>query len=631
MRWRMPVAVVLVGLAAGVIGIVLTLVLHVVQHVLYGYSEGTFLLGAEHAAPARRVLALTVGGLVVGCGWWLQRRYVDGDALSVTRAIRERAARLPVGHALLDAALQVVAVGAGASLGREGAPRQGGAALAGWLGDRLGLDAGRSRVLVACGAGAGLAAMYGVPLAGTLFTLEILLVSRAWRHVLPALVTSVIAAVVAWAVLGTGAVYAVDAGSFAWPVLVWAAPFGVLVAGAGAGFTAVMRHARVHAPSGGAGVVAMTVGFGVVGLLGAAYPELLGNGRGLAQLAFGGGAGLGTLALVTLLKPVATAICLRVGAIGGLLTPALATGASLGALTGTLWGHVWPGAATVDYVLVGAAALLAVTQRAALTSIVIVVELTRTGLADLPAMVLAVAVAVGTTRIVARAPVRDTRRVTRTVVGAAILRAGRVLAARRTSPPELAGRWELPGGKVEAGESDDDALVREIAEELGVTVRVDEWLAPRVPIAGEWELAVAAVRIVDGEPGPTEHDELRWLGPDDLDTVPWADPDLPFLPHVESLLREPRRRAVFFEEDDAHAVVAALAAAGWSGDAVRERYHGEDDDEDHPWAVVTDAPELVLELLVDEHDGWLDAPDAPTAPPAPLDLPSAPKRIKRPD
>ncbi len=88
-------------------------------------------------------------------------------------------------------------------------------------------------------------------------------------------------------------------------------------------------------------------------------------------------------------------------------------------------------------------------------------------------------------------------------------------------------------------------------------------------------------------------------------------------------------RGIFFDEDQARAVVARLAADGYDVELVRERLAGEDDDEDHPWAVLSDAPEIVLELLVDDYDGWLDVgPEAP--PSAPLDLPQAPKRIKRP-
>ncbi|GAA1971589.1 hypothetical protein GCM10009798_35630 [Nocardioides panacihumi] len=225
------------------------------------------------------------------------------------------------------------------------------------------------------------------------------------------------------------------------------------------------------------------------------------------------------------------------------------------------------------------------------------------------------------------------------VVGAAVLRAGRVLAARRTRPPATAGGWEFPGGKVEAGESPDAAVVREIAEELGCTVEVTGWLTPAVPVSDSLVLRVATARLVEGEPSPVEHDPthdvLRWLGVDELDDVAWLDTDRPFLPELDSLLTErgKRSRGIFFEEGDAVAVAGRLLADGWDAEIVRERYQGEDDDEDHPWAVVSDAPDLILEQLVDERDGWLDVVDtdpALGATYAPLDLPAAPKRIKRP-
>jgi hypothetical protein len=91
-------------------------------------------------------------------------------------------------------------------------------------------------------------------------------------------------------------------------------------------------------------------------------------------------------------------------------------------------------------------------------------------------------------------------------------------------------------------------------------------------------------------------------------------------------------RGIFFDEEHARTVVARLVRDGYAAELSRERLAGEDDDEDHPWAVVCDAPELVLEMYVDEYDGWLDTDAEDAAGPAapPLDLPTAPKRIKRP-
>ena len=124
----------------------------------------------------------------------------------------------------------------------------------------------------------------------------------------------------------------------------------------------------------------------------------------------------------------------------------------------------------------------------------------------------------------------------RVVVGAAIVRDGRVLACRRTAPSAAAGRWELPGGKVEAGETPDAALVREVGEELGVVIAVSRWLGGQASISHELVLRVALAALVDGEPDPVEHDAVRWLGPGELDDVRWLDPDRPFLEDIRRFL-----------------------------------------------------------------------------------------------
>jgi hypothetical protein len=85
---------------------------------------------------------------------------------------------------------------------------------------------------------------------------------------------------------------------------------------------------------------------------------------------------------------------------------------------------------------------------------------------------------------------------------------------------------------------------------------------------------------------------------------------------------------VFHEQDDAEAVVARLRREGWDAMVAQDRFAGEDDDEDHAWAVLTDAPETVLELLAEEHEGWVDHEVLPPAARPPLGLPEAPRRIK---
>jgi 8-oxo-dGTP diphosphatase len=123
------------------------------------------------------------------------------------------------------------------------------------------------------------------------------------------------------------------------------------------------------------------------------------------------------------------------------------------------------------------------------------------------------------------------------VVGAAIVRDERVLAARRSAPPELAGGWEFPGGKVEDAESDTGALVRECREELGVEIAVGELVA-ETPIRPGIVLRVYLAALVDGTPTALQdHDELRWLGATELDGLAWLPADVPALAALRLRLR----------------------------------------------------------------------------------------------
>ena len=128
----------------------------------------------------------------------------------------------------------------------------------------------------------------------------------------------------------------------------------------------------------------------------------------------------------------------------------------------------------------------------------------------------------------------------RTVVGAAIVRDGRVLTGRRRTPADLAGRWEFPGGKVEPGESESAAVARECREELGISVAVAGQLG-RAVISEDIELVLYAATLTKGQPtsGAT-HDLLRWLTMAELRTVQWVEPDKMLLNAVEQHVSRPQ-------------------------------------------------------------------------------------------
>ncbi|GAA0718581.1 NUDIX domain-containing protein [Dactylosporangium roseum] len=135
-------------------------------------------------------------------------------------------------------------------------------------------------------------------------------------------------------------------------------------------------------------------------------------------------------------------------------------------------------------------------------------------------------------------PVQTERLMPRIIVGAAIVSDGRVLACERAQPPEMAGKWEFPGGKVDPGETEEQALVRECQEELGVEVKVGRRVGADISMLnGGAILRVYLATLVNGaQPVPLEHSDLRWLSHDELDSVPWLPADAPIVAALGPLL-----------------------------------------------------------------------------------------------
>ena len=143
------------------------------------------------------------------------------------------------------------------------------------------------------------------------------------------------------------------------------------------------------------------------------------------------------------------------------------------------------------------------------------------------------------------------------VVATAVRRDGRLLIAQRTRPPALAGRWELPGGRVEPGESEPAAVRRECREELGVSVLVRGRIGTDLPMApGLLRVHLAELAPDTPEPRPLEHAELRWVGPDELAEIDWVDVDRAVLADLVTQLGRP------------NAAPASDRAAEMTGDAV---------------------------------------------------------------
>jgi CIC family chloride channel protein len=195
---------------------------------------------------------------------------------------------------------------------------------------------------VACGGGAGFAAVYNVPLGGTLFTAEILLGSILLPVILPAVVCSVTATAASWVYLPDRAVYTgIRDYRFIWSLMAWALLAGPVIGLVSAGYIRLIGWVSHHRARGTWALVAPVIAFGLLGLTGIWYPQLFGNGLDMARDAFLGIGSLGLLLTLFALKPLVTALCLGSGASGGLFTPMLSTGAVLGGALGIAWSLAW--------------------------------------------------------------------------------------------------------------------------------------------------------------------------------------------------------------------------------------------------------------------------------------------------
>lgn len=375
------IAVVLTGLLAGLSGMVLALILHAIQHLAFGYSPGqivsaeSFLQGVTDSSWPRRLLAIVAGGAIAGFGWWLLGRYGQ-KRVSIASVVANPAVPMPAGTTTIHALLQIVTVALGSPFGREVAPREMGALGAGMVARKLGLLADETRTLVACGAGAGLAAVYNVPLAGALFSLEVMLLSFSWEKTLAAMITSAIAAWTATLGLGEESQYHFTSDILPHSFLWWAIIAGPIL-GAGAWlFRKATSTARSGVRSNWQMPVFCLLAFSLLAVLSLYFPQLPGNGKGPMQLALSDELGFPGAAMLLALKMVVILAVLRGGAEGGLLTPGLAVGGLTSLLLCMLWQQLLPGGDYGSFALVGAAAFLAASMQMPLTAVALVMEFT---------------------------------------------------------------------------------------------------------------------------------------------------------------------------------------------------------------------------------------------------------------
>lgn len=449
---RFAAAVILHGVGAGLIGIFIALLIRHVQEFCYGDDHGGFLEIAVQARPWRRICAVFLGG-VFGAVTWYWLRGLDTQIVSVEESLA--GSWMPPHVTVLNAMIQDIVVASGGSFGREAAPREIAAMWGGALSWLFNVSDQERKVLVACGTGAGLAAVYSVPISGCLYTVEhVLKWDLSARSVIPAIVTSYVATIVAGLVVEDTGLYAMPKYSYEWPsmhMIVWAIVIGPVSAGAAVLFrrlvkaveqlkpqnrinmqfdevssgdhvrllrqeeeTEVRRQATIlmashseiivrfdgevsdetynptswvlaepEGPRDWKILVAMPTVSLVLGILAHDYPTLLGNGRALAEVAIERKQNPCFLGMLLFLKAGMTAAAIGSGAAGGILTPSVALGATLGAVIGEAFQAIVPGMAPhhdQSMSVVCAAAFLSVTMNSPVTALWLLVEFSAQGI-----------------------------------------------------------------------------------------------------------------------------------------------------------------------------------------------------------------------------------------------------------
>ena len=376
MSLRMWAMVLLTGVAAGLTSGLLMRLLRVVQHLGFSYATGNFLAGVRHTSGEHRILVVSLGGVVAGLSLYCLRRVTGGSGAEVTGAIWHNNGYFAAAPTVAKSLISIVIVGMGAAIGREAALKDMGATVAGKLSDWIRLSPQQRHLLVACGAGAGMAAAYNVPLGGALFAIEVLLGTMSLTNVLAAVTTSFVAVAVSWSMLPNVPTFNVAELTISPSLLLWAVLAGPILGAASAGYVRFIGWAESGKPKAYMVIVAPILVFAGLGLVSVRFPEVLGNGKNVVQEAFGSQLGTAMLCWLLLLRPLATAMCLKAGAPGGLFTPTMTFGALLGGLLGEGWSHLAPATSKDSYAIVGAGAMLASASQGPLSSIVFMLELT---------------------------------------------------------------------------------------------------------------------------------------------------------------------------------------------------------------------------------------------------------------
>ena len=392
------ISTIVLGLVVGLSSLFLGQLLDVVERLFLHFEENAAVPVPTETTAVNRLVSVTLGGLIVAIIWYTLKRYAQ-STVSIKQALQGE--KMPFAATAVHVMTQIFYVGTGGSIGRELAPREAGAMLAQqWqmIMKRVGLaklSTDDQRLLIAAAAGAGFAGIYIAPITGMLFAVEILLKKVDMKSVAVSLSMSVIAMLIGSISKGFVPYYLIAKKDFTLNILPFVLVVGLLMGVLGAYFRRGFQWAGKHSALSSQILWQLPLAALITGLIAMFMPEIMGNGRGLAEFAFvNTDYHLALFLLVgALLKAVVTIMTIKGGASGGTLTPSIAIGSSLGVLIGFVYVLLVPGASLVQAGVIGAAGFLAASQQAPLMALFMLFEVCHLDYSALLPMGLSVALA----------------------------------------------------------------------------------------------------------------------------------------------------------------------------------------------------------------------------------------------
>ncbi len=385
-----------VGLMGGVINVLFYVSIEGAQD-LFVRNRGQDIVAIAKLLPwPWRIVSNTLGGLAAGAVlYWGLRLVGKQGSTNLLEVVVAGDGRLPFRSGIVRAISSLMSIGSGASIGREGGITQLSATVASKWGQLADWQPYRLRLLVACGAAAGIAAAYNAPITGAVFAAHIVLGNFSMSLFAPLLCAAVVSSMLSRSFFGIHPWYEVPNFDFTSIVqLPWFVVLGVLAGGLGAGFLVLLEKSKLVFQRIPTLYVRMAVGGLLVGLIAYPYPEVWGNGHEVTTQLIQHPMALGVLLGIFLGKLLATVITVGSGAVGGVITPTLFLGAGLGSLLGMGLQHLgWaPTNLPISiFALVGMGSVFAATTRSPLLAIVMVLEISQ-NYSLMPALMLGCAI-----------------------------------------------------------------------------------------------------------------------------------------------------------------------------------------------------------------------------------------------